>query len=187
MSVSTSENLTNLIKAAVEFHRVFCSDRVREHIAPNFVDQLEVFVGEARMIRWGLTATTDKVAEIWNSVIPTGVEPVEGEIRAANTIVNDVIVDYVLNGAAYVRLMVDIPSGHLDSFFHDLSKRLCWPYRAQFTDGELKARSASPEFLKSVLEDSDWLLFIYLLSVAPLEFSADPLVFDDTSSNGGND
>lgn len=187
MTMSTSVNLTDLIKAAVDFHRVFCSDRVRQHLAPGYVDQLEVFVGEVRMVRWGLLTTSTKIAEVWNLIIPSGVEPDEGEIRPASTIVNEAIVDYVLNGSAYVRLMVDIPSAHWESFVSDLSHRLCWPHRATLIDGELKERAAEPSFVRKAFEDSDWMLFLYLLSVAPLEFSADPLVFDDTSSSGDKD
>lgn len=187
MSVSTSENLQCFIKAAVDFHRVFCSDRVREHFSPGYVDQLEVFVGEVRMIRWGLLTTVDKVGDIWNNILPTGVDPVDGDIRPANTIVNDSLVDYVLNGAAYIRLMVDIPSGHWDTFLTDLSQRLCWQHRSTLISGELKDRSAEPVFLKTCLNDSDWLLFVYVLSISPLEFSPDPLVLDDTLSKGDKD
>lgn len=187
MTLSTSENLTNLVKATVDFHRVFCSDRVRSHYSPGFVDQLEVFVGEARMIRWGLLATKEKVAEIWDNVIPTAPDDNSGVTRVSTAVVNENFVDYVLNGSAYVRLMVDIPSAHWESFLNDLSRHLAWPHRTSLIDGELKDRSAEPSFIKACFEDADWLLFIYLLSISPLEFSPDPLVFDDTLSKGDND
>lgn len=187
MAALTSTNLKALVDATTQWHRIFASDRVRLHMNPQYVSQLEVFVGEARMIRWGLVATEEKVAEIWQLIMPGGAGDSEGSVQPDAEPVNENIIDYVLNGAAYVQLMADIASGHYENFLEDLSLNICWPYKAKYIDNEMKERSAEPSFIKALFTNTGWALFVYLLSISPLEFDEAPLVFGPTSSTGDKD
>lgn len=187
MAAQSNVNLRNLVDAATQWHRIFASDRTRANLSPKFVDELEVFVGECRMIRWGMITTEDKIAEIWQGIMPGSLGTDEGAMPEEPAAVNENIVDYVLNGTAYVNMMTDIQSGHLETFLSDLTYALCWPYRAWHIDSELKERAAKPEFLKQAFTDTPWLLFVYVIGISPLEFSEDPLVFGPTSSTGDKD
>lgn len=190
MAAQSNVNLRNLIDAATQWHRIFASDRTRAHLSPEFVSELEVFIGETRMIRWGLLATEEKVAEIWQSIMPGSMPLDDDELapaQAAPAKINENIVDYVLNGAAYIDMVSDIATVHRASFISDLCHALCWPFKASYIDSDLKDRAADPSFLNKLFTDNPWILFLYVVSVSPLEFSVDPLVFGPTSSTGDKD
>jgi hypothetical protein len=187
MAAQTTTNIKNLVDATVQWHRIFASDRTRLHFNPEFVSELEVFVGEARMIRWGLLATEEKVAEIWQSIMPGTMPQEEGTVAPAPARINENIVDYVLNGTAYIKMMADMATAHAESTINDIAHNLCWPYKAMHIDGDLKDRAADPEFLKEVFTKTAWVLFVYLISISPLEFDEGPLVFGPTLPKGETD
>lgn len=171
--------LNRLIDATVQWHRIFASDRLRAHMSPGFEDVIECFVGECRMVRWGLLSTEEKIGEVWDLVMPGTVIIAENPPPP-----NDNIIDYVVNGAAYVTTYSGLSQAKLDETIATIVEGLTWPYRAQYIADELKERVAEPEFLEPVFSNTGWALFMYLLSISPLEFKDEPLNFGPTSSTG---
>lgn len=177
--------LKRLVDATLEWHLIFASDRVRSQMDPNIPRDLEIFVGEARMVRWAMIATEDQLATVWDSVMPGSIEREEDDDTPPKR-VNENIVDYVLQGTAYITAMVPIPSGHWNEVISDLAKSITWPYRATAISNNIKDRAATTEYIRTLFNDNPWTLFMYMLSITPVPFDTDTLPLDlgNTSSSG---
>lgn len=178
--------LKRLVDATLEWHLIFASDRIRSQLDPLVARDLEIFVGEARMIRWAMTSTEEQLAEVWDNIVPGSIERDEDDQTPVKPINNN-IVDYVLQGTAYIKAMVPIPSGHWNELISDLARSITWPYRATAISSNIKDRAASSEHIKMLFDQNPWTLFLFMLSIAPVAFDADsppPLDFGPTSSNG---
>lgn len=188
MSTPSSTQLARLIDATVEWHRIFALDANRVLANQEAYQQLDFFISEARYVRWGLISNEHKIAEIWNRIIPGSIEMPEDDedvekVDEALAMSNDVI-DFVLNGTTYIHAVCAIPSGVYDSIINEVVHAITWPYRSKYIDKNLKERSAEPAFLQEAFANNEWLLFVWLLGIAPISPLSLPANLSNTSSNG---
>lgn len=188
MSTTSSTQLARLIDATVEWHRIFALDANRVLANPQSYQELDFFISESRYVRWSMIATKSKVAEIWNRIIPGSIElPEEDEdVEAIDEAlaISDTVVDFVLNGTAYVFAVCQIPSGVFETLVSEIVHSITWPYRAKLIDENLKGRAAEPAFLQEAFKDNAWMLFVYLLSISPIVPLSLPGNLSNTSSTG---
>lgn len=169
--INISKTQTDLLLNVVtEWHYQFIGDGIRERSSPGMAQRIEVFIAELRLVRWGLVSSEDRLAELYNMVMP-GVELTDNEADAGNDQTDDDIVDYVLNGVTYMKIRSCVNSVNMGMVLGSIVSAITWPNRSGVIDTAIQERSATHDFIKEIVENSPWFLFLFLLSMAPIKFS----------------
>lgn len=162
--------IQTMIGATEKWHQLFLRDRVRPVLDPTAANSIEVFIYELKMRRWGMLSQDDHVQSLWEKIMPVATIDLDSPTIEV-PVVNEHLIDYILNGAAYVQLICAVPSGHMDQVLGEITAAICWPHRAKLIGGELKERSAEPAFIKKAFAENAWLLFCYLLTISDLDYN----------------
>lgn len=174
---NTATMLSAYSDAALAWHRLFTADRIRHLANPNLYMDLEIFLTEMRQIRWGLIATENQIGELWDKVMPgVVIDPDQALNEPPVDKTNQDIIDFVLNGTAYIHSRTGYQSGHYESFIAEIVKNMSWIARTPVMDESTSARAGKYEFLLDFFKATPWMLFMYILSVTefpPLLSEAD--------------
>lgn len=169
MAELTAAMLNAYSDAAVAWHRLFTADKIRQITNPQVHADIEIFISELRQICWPLVATENQVADLWDKVMPgVVVDPDQPLNEAPVDKTNQDIVDFVLNGTAYLFSKTAFQSGHYGNFLSMIVSNMTWVSRAYVMDEITQSRAATSDFLFKVFEKTPWLVFMYVMSIADI-------------------
>lgn len=184
----TAAMLKRYSDAAIVWHRIFYTDSVRRLLNPNLLTELEVFLAELRQIRWGLVATENHVADLWDKVMPgVVVDPDAPVNEPPQDKTSEDLVEFVLNGTAYLFATTGYQSGHLEDFLASTAKHLTWVHRCTIIDQSTKDRAGKYEFLHEAFKAAPWMVFMYVLSVTEFPTLLNEADLKSTLSNRKQD
>lgn len=184
----TAAMLKRYSDAAVVWHRIFYTDSIRRLQNPDLLADLEIFLAEVRQICWGLVATENHVADLWDKVMPGVVVDPDAPVNETPPDKTNVdIVDFVLNGTAYLFATTGYQSGHLEDFIAATAKDLTWIHRCTIIDQSTKDRSGDYKFLVEAFKGAPWMVFMYVLSVTEFPTLLNEADLKSTLSNRKQD
>jgi hypothetical protein len=191
------ESIQICTRAVTDWFNLFVSDRPRRLRNPGVVADLENFISEARMIRWSMITTEMQVAELWERIMPGSVGELgleeDDEFQADGaggmavrevTRINEDIIDFVMNGTMFMLANSALPGQFFIDMVGEIAKAITWPARSTAIVDEVKSRAALMADMKKLLEDNGWILFLYFLSIAPVNPVAVPLIPGTTLPEG---